>query len=90
MGGAKGKYLWPSGLGLPRSQHRGQPVPMAPPRGSALVHAGRDPRTKGPEARAEPLPACGDLYNCLLSALSVFPLLSSSAQNTDSFTVSCD
>lgn len=42
------------------------------------------------EPELGPVRSCGDLYNCLLSALflSFFPLLSSSAQNTDSFTVS--
>ena len=41
------------------------------------------------EPELGPVPARAELCNCLLSALSVFlSLLSSSAQNTDSFTVS--
>lgn len=61
-------------------------MPVAYTRGWALVHAGGDARRE----KLGPVSAHRDLYNCLLSALflSVCPLLSSSAQNTDSFTVS--
>lgn len=69
-------------------------MPIAPYQGWALVCAGGNPKKRSlrePELGPVPShPHRGDLCNCLLFGLflSFFPLLSSSAQNTDSFTVS--